>query len=140
MRPFLFLLLLGIAACGVKHSTFEYGKTTVAHLVQEKGQPLTEEIIPVKEGKVLHYSDDEKYQIKGDIVTSAFKTPKGDQKTLIYWKHEFKNCQTRNQKLPRNETTHEMPEWELACDEQGLRVIYTEGSEFVSRIVEYEKQ
>ena len=140
MRPFLFLILMGIAACGVKHSSVEYGKTTKANLVQEKGEPLTEEVIPIKDGKVLLYPGNEKYQLQGDVVTSGFKTPQGDQKTLIYWKHEFKDCLIRNRKINRDQTSHEMPEWELACDEQGISVIYTEGSEFISRIVEYEKK
>lgn len=140
MRPFYFLLLLIVAACGVKHSSVDYGKTTVADLIQEKGSPLKEEAIPVKEGKILHYSPDEKYQVKGDVVTNGFKAPRGDQKTLIYWKHQFRECQTRHQKLSTKTTGHELPEFELACDEQGISVVYTEGSEFVSRINEYEKK
>lgn len=140
MRPFIFLVLPVLFACGVKRSSIEYGKTSVAALIQAKGQPAKQEAIPVKDSKVLHYSPDEKYQSKGDIITNAFKGPKGDQKSLIYWKHKFKDCDTKVIKLGPETKGHELPEYEMSCDEQGMSVIFVEGSEFISRIVEYEKK
>jgi hypothetical protein len=140
MRSLYFLILLSLAACGVKQTSLDYGKTTVADLVAIKGEPEAEEKIPVKEGKVLIYPDDEKYQVKGEVVTGGFKKPKGNEKTLIYWKHKLKDCETKLRKVQSKQDGHTMPEYELACEESGLSVIYTEGSEFVSRVIEYEKK
>ncbi|MFP5385928.1 MAG: hypothetical protein ACLGHN_07600, partial [Bacteriovoracia bacterium] len=126
-------------ACGVKHSSVDYGKTTVADLVALKGEPLEEQIIPVKDSKVLHFSGNEKFQIRDDIVTHGFKDPKGDEKSVLYWKHKFKDCNTSTRKISEPKG-HELPEYELKCPEDGVTVIFTEGSDFVSRVIEHEKQ
>lgn len=133
LRPFLFLALIFLAACGEKSTSINYGKTTVLGLIKEKGEPLREEKIPPAEGKLLHYPGDEKYQAQGDVITTGFKAPKGDGKTLLYWKHHFKDCQTIVRKISKEEM-------ELACPAEGTSIIYTEGSEFISRVVEYEKK
>jgi len=139
MKPIFYLILLTAAACGVKHSSVDYGKTTVSDLKAAKGEPIKEMSIPVKAGKVLQYEGNEKYQVKGDIVTHGFKDPKGDEKTLIFWKHKFKDCETQSRKISESKG-HELPEYELKCPSEGLTVIYTEGSEFVSRVIEHEKK
>lgn len=139
MKSFLFLSLLVFAACGVKHSGVDYGKTTVSDLVAEKGQPLEERPVPVENGKLFLYQDNEKFQIKNDVVTHGFKDPSGDQKGLIYWKHRFRECATQTKKISEVQG-HERPEYELKCPAEGITVIYTEGSDSVSRIIEHEKQ
>lgn len=138
MKSYLYLFVLALAACGVKHSSVDYGKTTVADLVSEKGEPITKSS-PQKSVEIYQYPDNEKYQIKGDLVTHGFKDPKGDQRTLIYWKHKFKDCDSVTRKISEPKG-HVLPEYEMKCAEQGLTVIYTEGSEFVSRVVEHEKK
>jgi hypothetical protein len=90
--------------------------------------------------RILVYPGDEKYQLKGEVVVNAFKQPKGDQRLLIFWKHRFKDCQTILKKLPHNIRLHTPPEYELSCPAEGISVIYSEGSDTVSRVVEYEKQ
>lgn len=139
MKPLFYLSLLVVASCGVKHSSVDYGKTTVSDLVAQKGEPIEEKKIPVKDAKILLYDDNEKFQVKGDVVTHGFKDPKGDEKTVLYWKHKFRDCSTSTRKISETKG-HELPEYELKCSEQGTTVIYTEGSDFVSRIIEHEKQ
>ena len=139
MKSIFYLSLLVVAACGVKHTSVDYGKTTVADLVAAKGEPIEEEKIPVKDSKVLHFSGNEKFQIKNDIVTHGFKDPKGDEKSVIYWKHKFKDCNTSTRKISEPKG-HELPDYELKCPEEGVTVIFTEGSDFVSRVIEHEKQ
>jgi hypothetical protein len=139
MGSIFLVLLLTISACGVKRSPVDYGKTTVSDLIAKKGEPLEEKAIPVKDGKILVYPDNEKFQAKGDIVTHGFLTPVGDEKNLIYWKHQFKDCNPRIVKISEAKG-HSPAEQSLVCDEFGLTVIYTEGSDSVSRIVEHEKK
>lgn len=138
MKPFLYLSLLAFAACGVKHSSVDYGKTTAAALVSERGEPL-EKSAPAKSIEIYQYPDNEKFQIKGEIVTHGFKDPKGDERTLLFWKHKFKDCDASPKKISERKG-HELPEYELKCSSQGVTIIYTEGSEYVSRVVEHEKQ
>jgi hypothetical protein len=139
MQLLAYFSLLFLFACG-KAGPIHFGHTTVQELLQIKGEPQERQIIPVKDGSVLIYSHDEKYQVQADVVTNAFTTPTGDQASLLYWKHRFKDCSTRWRKLPQSEQEHLPSEMELACDEQGISVIYLDNSPFVSRVIEYAKQ
>lgn len=140
MRSFFLLSLLILAACGVKQSTVDYGQTTEAELLAQKGEVLLEHEIPVKEGKVLVFDNDEKYQVEKGIVTNAFKTPDANQRSVIYWKHQFRNCETKLRRINEKPVGHEATEWELACPEEGKSVIYREGADYISRVVEYAKK
>lgn len=142
MRLTLFLSLLMLASCGSgKRSSFEMGKTTRADVVAEKGEPDKEVDLPVKNSKMMIYeSSDDKYQLEGDIVTNSFKNPVGDEKLLIHWIHKFKDCAVSRKTLPKAPQSHTPPEIEMMCPEEGISVIYTEGSDAVSRVVEYAKK
>jgi hypothetical protein len=140
MRSSILLALLLLSACGAKRSSFVMGKTTRADVVSLKGEPIKEEAIPVDDGKVMVYDNDEKYQLKGDVVVNSFKNPTKEQSLLLFWKHEFKDCVTNLKKLSQDINTHTPPEMELSCPAQGLSVIYTDGSSVVSRVVENEKK
>ena len=108
---------------------------SVAQLVQEKGQPLKEESIPVQDGKVLHYAHDEKFQVKGEIVTNSFRNPKSDEASLLYWKNAFRDCETTEKILrPKGAGPAEL---EFRCQSQGISVVHAEGSDVVTRVLEY---
>jgi hypothetical protein len=132
------LLLMLLAACG-RHHTIEYGEAKLQQLLALKGEPLEEKAIPVKDGKILVYPNNEKYQLDGEVVSSGFKDPAGDQRLVLFWKHRFRDCNTEIKQLPSKDA-HLPPEIELACPEQGRSVIYTQDSEFITRIVEYAKR
>lgn len=132
MRPFLFIALLILSSCGLRTSVVDYGKTSVSALIEEKGPPQSVEILPVKNSTMLIY-EHEKYQAQAQIVTAGFRNPIGAQKTLLYWKHQFKKCETQTRKSNNDE-------FEFACPAEGITVIYADGSEFISRVVEYEKK
>lgn len=141
MKLFLFVPLLLAVSCGVKKkSSYDYGKTTKADLIATEGEPIKEEKIPIDNGVVLHYADNVKYQIDGDVVSAGFKDPKGDQKTVLYWKHRFKDCATRVSQLSESAGSHIAPKVEMACDEEGIKVIYAKDSPFVTRVIEYAKK
>lgn len=142
MRLTLLVALLMLASCGSgKRSSFEMGKTTRSDVVALKGEPDKEVELPVKNSKMMIYeASDEKFQLDGDIVTNSFKNPVSDEKLLIHWKHKFKDCAVVKKTLAKNPNEHTPPEIELACPEEGISVIYTEGSEAVTRVVEYAKK
>lgn len=139
MKAFLYLILFGLVACGGNKSSVDYGKTKMPDLVATKGEPIDEKEIPLENSKILIYPDNEKYQVKDDTVTHGFKDPKGDEKSLIYWKHKFKDCETKTRKISEPKG-HELPEFEFKCPALGRTVIYVEGSEYVLRIIEHETE
>jgi hypothetical protein len=138
MRAYFILFFILMSSCGQKNSSVKMGVTTRAELVAVKGEPIKEDKIPLKDGQVLVYENDEKYQLKGEVVVSSFKAPQGDEQLLIFWKHKFKDCLTISKALDKIPGAHTPVEMELACPESGISVIYTQGSDLISRVVEYE--
>lgn len=138
MRPLYLLSLILLISCGAQKQGPSYGKTTVQELLVLKGEPVKEEVIPVEDSKVLHFEGDEKYQIKNDVVTTGFINPKKDERNLIYWKHTFKNCDVVIEKLTEKQIGHEPIEYLMKCDALGVGVVYSQDSETVSRVIEYE--
>ncbi len=139
MKAFTYLLFVALAGCGAKNDGVSFGKTTVSALVAERGAPLEEKPIPLEDGKILIYDGNEKFQVKGDIVTHGFKDPKGDETLLMFWRHKFKDCPPVERKISEGQG-HVRAEFELTCPAEGLTVIYTQDSEFVSRIIHHEKK
>lgn len=138
MRLFFILSSLLLISCGAQNNEPSYGKTTVRELIEVKGEPVQEEVIPVEDSKVLHYEDGEKYQVKSGVVTSGYFNPKSEQRTLIYWKHKFKNCDVKVLKLTEKVIGHEKPEFLMKCDELGTGVVYLEDSDMILRVIRYE--
>ncbi len=60
MKSMLYLSFLVLAACGVKHTSVDYGKTSSADLIAEKGEPISKEEVPVKNTEIFQYKDNEK--------------------------------------------------------------------------------
>jgi hypothetical protein len=141
MSTSVFLGLLLLSACGGKQSSMKMGETTRADVISQKGEPLSEETPPVKDATIMNYENGEKIQLKGDIVTNRFTNPSGDEKLVMWWKHKFKSCAfLKSTTLAQDPKSHTPPEIEMACPEQGLSVIYVQGSDIVSRVVENEKK
>jgi hypothetical protein len=129
----LFSLLLAMA-CG-RPADVGVNLVSRAAVIEAKGEPLEEKDLPLDGGKMMIYPNEEKFQLKGDEVTHAFRQPEEKEQTLIYWQHKFKDCQTKTKKLPQDIKGHIPAEIEYSCPELNIRVIYTEGSGMVSRII-----
>lgn len=142
MRSFYLLsFLLLVSACGArKSSSYKMGETTRADVLAIKGEdPVEESKLPMKDSSVMKFKDHDTFQLKGDVVVNRFSNPTGDEKLVLWWENHFKDCLTVTKKLPRDSQTHTPGEIELSCPEEGISVIYTEGSSAVSRVVEFEK-
>lgn len=129
----LFFLLL-LLSCG-RPTDDGVKLVSRAAVIEAKGEPLEEKDLPLKDGKMMIYPNEEKFQLKGEEVTHAFRQPEDKERSLIYWQHQFKDCRTKTQNLPRDIKSHTAGEVELSCPELKIRVIYTEGSGTVSRII-----
>lgn len=115
------------------------GKTTRAEVIALKGEPVSEVTNSGPNSTTLKFKDEESFQLKGDIVVNHFANPAPDEMTVLWWKHKLKDCSTRITELARSSDTHTPPEMELSCPSEGLSVIYTQGSDSVSRVVQFEK-
>ncbi len=131
MGPILILLLL--ISCGEKKS-IKAGVSSKSDLIEVKGDPLKTDEVP--DGEVLTYTSNEKFQLTGNKVTAIFRDPAGDEKNLLYWRHQFKDCQTSETAL----SDEAIPEMEFSCDQLGKSVVFVKGSGKVLRIGEYESR
>jgi hypothetical protein len=74
------------------------------------------------------------------MVVNSIKDPSPNQKLLLFWKNKFKDCNTQLTKLPQEEGQHTSVQMQMSCPAQGLSVIYTDGSDVISRVVEFESK
>lgn len=140
MKLLLLIFLLFAISCSANKKDPQYGKTTLPELINLKGQPEKEEAIPLEGEKIVHYVDDEKFQIKNDVVTHRYRNPTKEEVTLIYWKHAFKDCAITITKTNEKKNDHELAEFLMKCDASGTAVVYFENSDLVLRVIEYEKK
>ncbi len=131
MGPFLLILLF--ISCGEKKS-IQPGVTSKSDLIEVKGEPLKSDDVPA--GEVLTYKNNEKFQLTGNKVSAIFRDPSGDEKNLLFWRHQFKACATNESAL----SDDAIPEIELSCDKLGKSVVFFKGSGKVMRIGEYESR
>ena len=140
MKILFLLFLVFTVSCAANKKEAQYGKTTVPELIILKGEPLKEEPIPVEGGKILIYEDNEKFQIKNNVVTHSFRNPTVDESNLIYWKHAFKDCDSTTTVISEITSGHELAEFLMKCDAMGIGVVYFDRSEVILRVMEYEKK
>lgn len=138
MRLFFLLSLILTVSCGAEKKGPQYGTTTLKELIALRGEPIKEEVIPVEDSKVSHYEDGDKFQSMSGVVTHGYLNPKKDERNLIYWKHAFKDCDVIIQKITEERVGHELPEYLMKCDALGTGVVYTQDSEIVLRVIQYE--
>jgi hypothetical protein len=132
----LILLLSFFVACGNKSKTIKYGEITSADLVALKGEPIKEEPLSSPNSKMFIYENNEKYQINDGVVVNSFRTPVGDERMLIHWKHKYSDCTFQITKLDQK-VLHQKVEEEHKCVSAGVSVIYDPNIEQVVRVVEY---
>ena len=134
---YVFVLLALAGACADSKAPIRYGETTKAALLADRGQPSeAQKPLPGKDTEVLVYHDNQKYQVTNDVVVAGFREPSSDERSLLYWRHRFKDCPTTFVALNKP-TSHLHPEKELKCDRDGMSVIYDPNTDQVTRVVEH---
>ncbi len=136
MRSMLLILsLIGLVSCADSGSKWRYGETTKAALVAEKGPPDSiERPLGGSKTEVLVYAGNEKFQVTNDVVVAGFRNPTEEERSLIYWRHYFKDCTTSFTELAAV-AGHLRPEKEFKCAHLGLSVIYDPNIDQVTRVV-----
>ncbi|MFP5490696.1 MAG: hypothetical protein ACLGG0_04305 [Bacteriovoracia bacterium] len=132
------LLLILAMACGEKSTRVKYGLMTKAALISEKGEPQSVEK-PTSTAEVLVYADNQKYQVSKDVVIAGLRDPSVEERSLLYWRHQFKDCSTtfKEMKKPDN---HLHASKELSCAKLGLSVVYDPNIDQVTRVVEHAEE
>lgn len=133
-----FLLLLTAVSCAEQVRSVQFGKTSKRELQAQMGEPIKVEN-PLPQVEVLSFEGDSKYQIQDDIVTAGFRNPNEEEKSLLYWRHAFRDCQTTFTELSKPKDSHLHAEKQLSCIELGLSVIYDPNVDQVTRVVDHAK-
>lgn len=144
MRLMLFMALsLGLLGCsGPKRSEVKFGLTTAAQLKESKGEPVSLQSLDKEQvGQVLVYPKNEKFQInKEEIVVASFRDPTENERSLLYWRHQFQGKETSFSEIKTTAESHTGPEMELKCPSLGVSVIYDPNVDAVVRVVEHASQ
>lgn len=141
--PLLFLAILLLTSCGIKierDQNKSYGQISAKSFIADKGEPVKIEILSNQDGEALIYQNDEKFQVKNEVVIAGFRNPSAEENSVLYWKHKFRECEVTERKITPEKDAHQLAEIELACKSLGQSVVYVEGSNFISRVVEYAKE
>lgn len=134
---YVFVLLALAGGCADSKAPIKYGETTKAALLSDKGQPVSaEKPLANSTTEILVYPDNQKYQVSNDVVVAGFREPSADEKSLLYWRHRFKDCPTTFEAL-NEPANHLHPEKELKCARDGVSVIYDPNTDQVTRVVEH---
>ena len=132
------MLLILAMACGEKSTPVKYGLMTKAALISEKGEPQSVEK-PTTTAEVLIYPDNQKYQVSKDVVVAGFRDPSSEEKSLLYWRHQFKDCSTSFKEMQKPDN-HMHALKELSCAKLGLSVVYDPNIDQVTRVVEHAEE
>lgn len=134
------LMLVGAACARPDPDRIVPGETTVSALKSIKGQPARE-YVPDSRSKanVLEYADRKAYQVEGDLVVASFREPAEDERSLQYWKHQFKGAAQKYEKVPGTENPHGQSFYELSAPTLAVGVVYDPVQDRVIRVVKYAK-
>lgn len=132
------LMLILAMACGDKSTRMKYGLMTKAALIVEKGEPQSVEK-PTSTADVLVYANNQKYQVSNDVVIAGFREPSSEEKSLLYWRHQFKDCPTTFKEMQKPDN-HLHALKELTCAKLGLSVVYDPNIDQVTRVVEHAEE
>jgi hypothetical protein len=126
-------------SCSGQSPLVEFGKTSRSQLKSQLGEPQRVEN-PAPKVEVLVYEDNKKFQIQEDTVVAGFREPTEEEKVLLYWRHQFRDCATTTTELAKPAESHLQAEKQLSCEAQGISVIYDPNIDQVTRVVEHAKK
>jgi hypothetical protein len=134
----LILIIILTVSCAPKPSKLRFGVTTKSELIEVKGEPLDEKKFTQQSVEVLTFENDEKYQIKEDIVESSWRSPSEEEKSLFYWKYKYKNeVVDFKPHDDGKEKSHEERTVQYLLDNKGLTIVYDPQIDQVVRVLEY---
>jgi hypothetical protein len=89
--------------------------------------------------KVIKSASGENYFVKDNVVVSSSRLPKaGPERTLLHWRYRFKGKTYREAKVEGPADEHTEGLRQLACDSEGMGVVYDPSNEQVTRVFYYE--
>jgi hypothetical protein len=89
--------------------------------------------------EVVKTTTDDDFFIKDNIVVSSSRKPKPRERSLLYWRYQFKGKGYREAKVDDSSLEgHTQPLKQLACDELGMGVVFDPSIEQVTRVFYYE--
>jgi hypothetical protein len=151
------ILLVGATACSHSTSSGKSGSVsanpvtkvspipavtqdTLVNSLKDKGTLVGVQTSTIdSQYDVVSTTGDEKFYIKGGRLVSNSRRPLKGEKSLIYWRTQFRGRPYRETALTQEAIAgHERPLLEFACDSIGTGVIYDPSHEEVKRVFNYE--
>lgn len=128
--------LIIATSCSEQSKRVKYGTTTREELTSELGEPEKIEN-PKTTIEVLVYKNNQKFQVTKKIVVAGMRDPKNEEKSLLYWKHTYKDCQTTTTVLKVSDGSDLQAHKQFGCSSLGQFVVYDPNIDQVIRVVDH---
>jgi hypothetical protein len=116
-----------------KVSRIQPGSTYIADAIDLLDEPDVTDNSLAHTGTTLFIWKDISLQVdKEDRVQAVHRSPAAHEKSLQFWKHEYKELNTQFNKISTNEL------WQFNIPSRGINIIYDEKSDIVTKVILYE--
>ena len=142
----IFVFLAEIASCshgpdyGVRDSKLQMTSQSLTNELKGSGQyqgvqPSTLD----SKYQVLSAKNGSQYFMQDEKVVSSSRSPRVEERPLIYWREYFKGKNYRESELKAEDDVHahRIPLLQLNCDQLGMGVIYDSEKDSVVRVFFY---
>ena len=112
------------------------GKTTTLQVIRYLDEPRMFNKSSFNQAEEVLIWDDVVVQMRDDLVTSVHRQPASHEKSLQFWRQEYKNDkQNFNKVSSRFASTEHI--WQLDFPSKGVNVVYDETKDEVIKVVYY---
>ena len=129
--------ILTFASCSrdFKVARINPGSTYIADAIDILDEPEIRDASFSSKGSMLYIWNDVSLQVdKSEIVTAIHRTPASHEKSLQFWKHQYKELNTQFNKVSNSQSNL----WQFNIPEKGINVIYDERADIVTKVILYE--
>ena len=126
------LLSIIIASCAPQSENSEKTQFTVDELIAAEGQPDEKRVNEIDKNTQMYDYSHASYQVKDNAVLMKFKTPKGDETSIQYWRHLFNDDEF---KITVYDKTEHTQSYKLINKTQNIEILFNESGK-VKRIAQ----
>lgn len=131
-------LLITFASCSRQYKIARVvaGDTYIADAIDILDSPTLTDKTYNDKGHTLYIWEDVSLQVnQEEVVTAIHRQPASHEKTLQFWKHQYKSENTQFNKVS---SSGQSDLWQFNIPAQGINVIYDERIDTVTKVIFYE--
>ena len=132
---FILFFIFTLSSCSRQFNLarIQPGKTHIAKAIDILDEPEITDNSLAHKGTTLFIWSDVSLQVdKEKLIQAVHRSPASHEKTLQFWKHEYKNINTEFQKTSSDNL------WQFNIPSKGISVIYDEKIDTVTKVIFYE--